>query len=454
MAFSLAAQTQTGDESRLNQYGMEVERIPMVAESRNGIMVFESWDQQTRFWFDIRVQLDGAVFFGTKDWMNPIGNNASIRRARIGIKSQINRHWYGEIDTDFSNGFFELKDAIIQFSTCDWQFRGGNFKEEFSMEQLTSSRYLPMIERPMVISAFAPSRHLGVDAKYRNKWFYGAGGVFFQEIAGPEEATWVQDANQDLGRSQGVSFTGRLVFNPLWKDLWNGIHIGGAVSHRTPKTSVDPRQLGGFRYDSRNATSINRKKYIDTDRFPGVTRNELLWNVELAGHYRGFRAQAEYIQMNNNIKDGTGVVNGVDFSGIKRYTFDGWYAMAGMTLFGGEQRYNMGGAKFTQPTRGRSWGDIELLLRYDYLNLNDRNLFGGSGENYTFGVNYYVNDNVKFVLNYQYSQNDRYANGRGRYFSGLTADGVPTADYTQIDAAKGKAGVRIQMLALRMEIDF
>lgn len=448
LAVSLMAQVIEDD--RFNQYGVKVNRVGMQAESRDGIMVFESANQQIRFWFDIRVQLDGAVFFGTKDWMDPIGNNVSIRRARFAIKSQISKNWYGEIDTDFSNGFFELKDALIRFNKCNFEISAGNFKEDFSMEQTTSSRYLPLMERPMAVQTFAPSRHVGIDVKYRYNWFYASVGGFFQIIDGSETGTWVQDANKDFGRSQGYSYTGKIVLNPVWQNNWAGLHIGGGASYRTPKTDADPRDYGGFRYSSRNSTSINRKKYLDTGRHPGVTDFEFLWNAELAGHYRGLRVQGEYIQMNNFLKDGlTGM-----YAGINKYSFDGWYAMAGIVLFGGEQRYNIGDSKFTQPTRGRNWGDIELVARYDYLNLNDKNIYGGAGENYTFGINYYVNENVKFVLNYQYSQNDRYANGKGDYFIGVDASGTPTKDYKIVDAAKGKGGVRFQMIGLRMEIDF
>ena len=447
---AVGAFAQADEEVRYNQYGVRVNRIPLETEARDGILVFENAKQNFRFWFDIRVQLDGAVFFGEKDWMDPIGDNASIRRARFAVKSQINKHWYGEIDTDFSNGLFELKDAVIRYNNCAFEVSAGNFKEDFSMEQTTSSRYLPMMERPMVVQAFAPSRHLGIDVKFRKDWFYASAGAFFQIIDNDETKTWVEDANKDNGRSQGYSYTGKVVFNPFWKDIDRGIHIAGGASYRTPKTDADPREYNGFRYSVRNSTSINRKKYLDTDRHPGVTDHEFLWNAELAGHYRGLRVQGEYIQMNNYFRENrTGM-----YEGIKNYTFDGWYAMAGIMLFGGEQRYNMGDAKFTQPTRGREWGDIELLVRYDYLNLNDRNIYGGAGQNYTFGINYYVNDNVKFVLNYQYSDNDRYANGKGDYFIGLDAAGAPTKDYKIVDAKKGKGGVQYHMLGLRMEIDF
>jgi phosphate-selective porin OprO/OprP len=434
-----------------NQYGQEVGNVlSLKPEARDGIVVLENERNKFRFWFDVRVQADGAVFFGEEDWMDPIGNNASIRRARIGIKSQLSEHWGGEIDTDFANGAFEIKDALLRYNNGRFGVKAGNFKEDFSMEMTTTSRYLPMMERPMVVQTFAPSRHIGANVTWRRNWLYLSGGVHFQALEGQEAATWIEDAEKDQGYNQGMSYTGKMVLNPLWNKDGYGVHLGGGLSYRTPKTDIDPREYGGFRYSSRNATNINRKKYLDTDRHPGVTDHELLWNAELAAHYKGFRFQGEYISMTNHLKKNLGG----DYAGIKSYNFGGWYAMASYLLFGGEQRYNLGESEFTQPSRGREWGDVELVARYDYMDLNDRNVYGGSGENYTFGVNYYVNSNVKFVLNYQYTKNDRYANSKGDHFVGLDTAGNPTKDPTKVDMPKGKAGVRYQMLGLRMEVDF
>ncbi|MDL2319864.1 OprO/OprP family phosphate-selective porin [Alistipes sp. OttesenSCG-928-B03] len=443
-AFGAYAQLADND-ARYNQYGTRVNRMSLQPEARDGILVFESQNQTFRFWFDIRVQIDGAFFFGEKEFMDPIGNGISIRRARFAVKSQINENWYGEIDMDLSDGEFELKDALIRYSTCNWEFSLGNFKEDFSMEQTTSSRYLPMMERPMAVQAFAPSRHLGLDAKFRKNWFYMSAGAFFQTIDNLETSTNVKDNNKDFGRSQGVSFTGKVVFNPWYKDAWRGLHIGGGASYRTPKTDVAKGDYPSIRYDVRNSTAINRKKYTDTDNIKDVDKM-FLWNGEFAAHYRGLRLQGEYI--------GNNVIMLNKAADNRTKVFGGWYAMAGVVLFGGEQRYNMGDAKFTQPTRGRWWGDIELIARYDYIDLNSKDIYGGAGQNFTFGLNYYFNENVKFVLNYQYSWNDRYANGRGDYKVGYTAEGNPTSDYKLVDAAKGKAGIRYNMIGMRMEIDF
>jgi phosphate-selective porin OprO/OprP len=318
---SLSAQVES-DTVRYNQYGVAVSRTPLKVEARDGILIFESANQDYRFWFDVRVQMDGAMFFGKRDFMDPIGNGVSNRRTRFSIKTQVTKDWYGEIDTDLANGVFELKDALLRYTGLDnWDFSLGNFKEDFSMEQTTSSRYLAFIERPMAVQAFSPSRHLGLTARYSGDWLYGSAGIFFQIIDNIETSTFVEDNNKDFGRNQGYSYTGKVVVNPL-HEIGRGLHIGLGGSYRTPKTDVSTTEYGGIRYSVRNSTSINRKKYLDTDVIPNVD-HELLGNIELAGYYGGFRFQSEYLANKVFIDNNAPATVNKDAK-----TFDGWYAQA------------------------------------------------------------------------------------------------------------------------------
>ena len=123
-------------------------------------------------------------------------------------------------------------------------------------------------------------------------------------------------------------------------------------------------------------------------------------------------------------------------------------------LFGGTQRYDANGGKYTKIKPGKKWGDIELCARYEYCNLNYQNISGGSAEAFTVGLNWWVNNNVKMQVNYQYNNNDRFANGKGKLFVGTDAAGNPTKDPNKVALPSGKGGVDYHMLAVRFEIDF
>ena len=441
MFFSVNIMAQEEEEVRVNQYGVEVDRQELHAEAQNNILVLESKDRNYKLWMDNRVQADGATFWGLNPDYDKIGNGVSLRRVRFAVKAKVAKDWYGEVDMDMADGEFELKDAIIEYSGVkNMEFTLGNFKEDFSMERTTSSRYLQFIERPMVTQTLAPSRHLGFQAAYLRNHFRATMGVFFQTIAGSEEAGYVKDNNKDFGRSQGYSFTSKVGWMPYTKDRTMGLYIGGKASYRTPKTDEATNDYGGLRLSTRSSTSINRKKYLDTDVIPNVDHH-WLYGLEGAAYYRGLKIQSEWIGTHVTAKD-------------KNYNFGGSYVQLGYLLFGGNQHFNVAEGEFTSPGRGRKWGDVELNLRYDYIDLNDNGVWGGSAQNWAAGLNFYINKFFKFAINYQHTNHDRYANGKGKLLVGHDAAGNPTADFTKVVDPKGKGGVSYNMLAVRFEIDF
>ena len=447
-----AAFAQKTDQA-VDQYGNKVDVKEVTASDRDGILVFESKDKDYKFWFDSRVQVDFGHYFGAQEWADPIGSGASIRRARFAVKTQITPDWYGEVDMELANGSFELKDAIVRYNGLEnWQFSVGSQKPDFSLSRNTSSRYLEFLERPMVVSAFAPSRHLGVFAKYSNKYFFGSASILFQEIEGQETRDFVEDNNKSYGMDEGLSYIGKVVVRPVNETNY-GIHIGGAVMYDQPKTSDELGAYAGTRFSCRNATNISRKKYIDTDDIKNTDHN-LIATAELAGHYDGLRIEGAWMADWTYMNPEKVVLD-------KPYHFQGWYVEGGCLLLGGKQSYDSDGAKFNRVRCGESWGDIELALKYEFLNMNDyegrptdQAIFGGSAELYGAALNFYFGKNVKMALNYQYVNNDRYANGKGKLYVGLDADGNATKDFTKVVNEAGDAGVNYHMLLARFQVAF
>ncbi|MBN2668008.1 MAG: porin [Bacteroidales bacterium] len=428
--------------TRVNQYGKSIsQRTPIDVENRDGILVFESADKKFKYWFDSRLYFDGAYFFDENAY-NPIGNGVNVRRARFAIKANLWQNWYGELDLDFAGAVMELKDAYLKYTTDNqkFNFKIGNFKEGFSMESTTTSRYLMFTERSLV-NELAPSRHMGVNGTYSDQLFTAIAGVHFQKVGEAEEVAFTEAKNKDDGIDEGISFTGRLAIHPkIGENLL--VHVGGGASYRTPKTSWETERA--FRLSTRSLTTINRKKYLDTDEFSAID-NQFLTGAELAFAYKNIMFQGEYMMTQFN-----------RFEGYENAKFDGFYAQAGYLIFGGNYNYNNGEAEFTQVTRGKEWGDLELAIRYDYLNLNDfeAQIYGGSAQAYTIGLNYYVNDNVKFMLNYSILDHDRYANGKGKLNVGHDVDGNLTSDYKTIIEEAGTAGDDFGFIQARIEIDF
>lgn len=133
--------------------------------------------------------------------------------------------------------------------------------------------------------------------------------------------------------------------------------------------------------------------------------------------------------------------------------FDGGYAQASYA-FGGRRKYLPGTGAYSgvipdHPLSlsldnglGGGWGALEVAARYSYVSLNSHvtagipqsttgGVFGGNQHTETVGLNWYVNSNVRFMLNYLHATVDK-----------LAANGTT------------QGGVRIDALALRSQVAF
>jgi phosphate-selective porin OprO and OprP len=433
---------------RFNQYGKVVNRNPMIVEEREGYLVMESIDRDYKLWLDLRVQTDGAVFFG--DVYNPIANGVEIRRARIAFKAELPGNFEAEIDMDFADGLADLKDAFLLYSaTPRLDIKVGHYKERFSMEQNTSSRYLTFMERPTALRTIAPSRHIGLQFHYYRPYVIAVGGIHFQP-AGDYEVVQNRKDNYAAGHNEGYSFTGKITGLPFYHQKDRGLHLAVSGSYRTPKTHDD---IDNVRFDARSNININRKKYIDTDRINRVSNYQLA-NFELAGYLNNIKFASEYIMAKVNRYEA--LVNGEQTGTLPSENFSGFYIMSSMMLFGGQMVYNYYQGEFTMPERGRSWGDIELGVRYDFSDFNSRpdGVMAGQGEGLTIGLSYYTPKNVKLMINYGYLNFDRYANQRGRLFIGTDANGNLTRDPLLATEPTGKGGENFHFLGFRAQVSF
>ncbi len=431
----------------VNDYGQEVGvRVSLNPESRDGILMLSSTDKRFKYWFDNRVYFDGAVYFGDNTYQgqdNAIGNGVNIRRLRFAMKTIIWGHWGGEIDFDFGNNAVDIKDAYIRYIGNNWQIKAGNFREPFSMETMTTSRYITFMERPYATEQ-APSRHLGIAYKTFTNHIFFEGGVFSSNIAND----LIRDQNKSKGTNAGWSVTARFAWAPIKKDR-QVLHFGVAGSYRTPKIQEIGDPINSFRYGENAETEINRKKYIDTDWMEDC-QTKILFGTEAAYAVKNFRVQGEYIITRiqrdvNEVPDGEGKVK-----------MGGFYVMGAWLINNADYYYNMGDAEFSQiDFRDVYKSAFEVAVRYSYMNANTFKdgsdityLPGGAGETYTLGLSYYFNYNVKIMLNYAYVNHDRWADGKGKYKTfDIDSEG-------QDITPTGKGGIDFSTLQARIIIAF
>jgi len=312
------------------------------------------------------------------------------RRLRIFMSGEGYGVYEYKLQLDFApeNNEIEYKDMYVGIKELPalHHLRFGHFKAQYGLEELTSSKYITFMERSLPTGVFAPSRQLGMG-------FYRArdddsvlvqGGIYWD----------TRDFDVDheiIDRNQGTLLVGRAVATPYYcEDGRHFVHVGaGAYWLDSAEDSVRFRA---------------RPEVHEGDRFidSGTIAADDYWsyNLEAAVVWGQFSAQAEYFYADVDDTD---------------QSFHGAYVYASYFLTGESRAYKRSSGSFdrVKPLTNFwivrdlncdhciGWGAWEVVARWSYLDLTD-GLGGNAGElnNYTLGVNWYWNPNVRMMFNY------------------------------------------------------
>jgi phosphate-selective porin OprO/OprP len=317
-----------------------------------------------------RVQMDAA-------WHNEdgseMGNGTEFRRARIYLQGKMFHDWGYKLQYDFTgSGRGGIRDAFLTYNGFDHiEFKAGNFKDPYMLQEQTSSKYITFTERALV-DAFASGRHLGVMASAKYKHWTAAVGLFGKEVN-----------TASKGKDEGWGVAGRATYAPI-NEKTRVIHLGFAGDYRNTGDTE------AVRFKQQPETHISGVNIVDTGTIAGVD-NYLHLGAELALVEGPLSAQAEYVW--TTVERDTG--GDVDF--------DGWYVQAAYFLTGESRRYKKGKFSGVSPKSvvGRNgFGAWQLAARYSTIDLNDGDIRGGDAENMTIGLNWFPTSTLRFSGNY------------------------------------------------------
>ncbi len=371
------------------------ESVPLGAEERNGKLVFSSTDGDFQWWFDSRIQIDGAIY---NENLNPISNGTVFRRLTFAMKATLWRNWQAEVDVDFGENVLDLRDmwARYTFPKVNLSLQAGNFKEPFGMERLNSSRLLTFLERSTVTNAMALGRRIGFMGRTWTDY-----GQFSLGVFGHEAGTKIDKGTRD----EGYSTNARLTFAPINRHGEN-LHIGLSGSYKTPEvTSELPANT--IEIATRTETYVDDLKRLHTGDITDVNYY-LRYGAELMGIYGPFYFQSEYLATQVNRWYGKSVVS-----------LGGAYATVAWTITGETRYYYVDEGEVGPVEEPKNeWGALELAARYSVLDLSDEDIRGGVGKQWMFGLNYYPNLNFKIQFNYSLVDLSDDATSKGRIVGG------------------------------------
>lgn len=309
-------------------------------------------------------------------------DGVEIRRARLYFSGLIYGNVEYKLQFDFAGGEAALKDAYLCLTDFPlgelWM---GHFKEPFSLDELTSSKYITFLERALP-NIFAPSRNTG---------------FMLHNVASDERMTaaiGVFRDTDDFGEKVddgGYNITGRVTALPIFENKGaNLLHLGAAYSYRNPDDSV--------RYRQRPEAHLT-DRFVDTGSFASDQVD--LLGLEAAWVKGPLSLQGEYM-----IADADRLGSGSDVK------FNGYYVQASYFLTGEHRSYKTSEAAFSRIKPKKNYsagvgpGAWEVKARYSGLDLSDSDIAGGELNDIAAGVNWYLNPNTKIMWDYVHADKD------------------------------------------------
>jgi len=429
-----------------NAQGEELAKPKGPKVTTNGGLKVESEDGQFSFQPIGRLHVDGAWYDQDQTHM---GDNIQVRRARLGMTGKMFGDFMYKVEADFApntgtsnnqfgssgSGSVSMKEMWIRYiGLPDTEFTVGNVAVPFGLENYTSDNFFTFLEEALPSNTFAPQRLLGATATYTQPNWSLASGVYGKSVDSATNFTTTGAGATTDGDEQFV-FTARGTFDPISEkskdnnvtDQTELVHLGlgffyDAPSDETVDFGTRPESnvtLAKFLNTQTKISNLNPGALDDVQHFYEI-------NPEVALIYGPASLQGEYYYVPvsqgqpGNCPRATGVVGGTSAGAITcpNVTLSGYYAQASYFLTGESRNYNPAIARFDRVTprnnvgHGGGWGAFELTARISNLNFDDGAQFQkGEETDYTLGLNWYLNPNIRLMANYIWVQNNASALG-------------------------------------------
>ncbi len=398
----------------------------------NNGMTFESPNKD--FWFHVggRTQIDGVFLQAPGNSLNGAGGIGSqdavdFRRARLRLEGTM----YEVIDWCVEYNFVGAQNlnppspatpsTIANVPTPTdlwWNFRQvpllgnftiGNIKEPFGLERLESSRFLDFMERSFNQDAFiAPSNNgfapgiLTWNYGESRRWTYAVGlfknVLFTPYVFGVGNGDYAAD--------------GRMTFLPYYDRASNGRYLWHVGLGGTYRENQDGQIRFRARGSLRNGPDALNPVWADTGTYRALAEGILVPETAIVAGPWLFQAEYTAAWATRSVS-AANVPIGTTF-------YDGYYVEALCFLTGEHRLYdNQKGlfgrvipfenASFIRRAGGRPifmTGAWQAGVRYNALNLNNKAINGGQLYDITFGLNWFLNPNMKMQWNVTMTHRD------------------------------------------------
>ena len=317
---------------------------------------------------------------------------------------------------DFGQGRTVIQDAYVtgRFKP-EFQVTAGKFKAPVGLERLQSSNDIRFVSRAFPTS-LAPNRDLGLQAAGKladNRVSYAVAWLNGSNDGASSEAFGDVDLNDDK------EWAARLFAHPFAGSdnfALRGLGVGIAGTYTDQAGTATQPLLPTFRTPAQ-ATFFRYR----AGTTPTIADGERTRLAPQFYYYVGsFGLLGEYTEVSQDVSRTTA-------AGLRADSVDStaWQLAATWLLTGEEASFRGIKPSSVFSVGNDGWGAFELAARYHQLTIDDRAFAGGADSfadpavsarkatGYTLGLNWYLNPNVKWVLNYEHTSFEGGAPGGG-----------------------------------------
>ena len=376
----------------------KAKEAPTVSASAKDGFSIQSADKSFRLRLRGYVQADGRFFLDDSE--DKSIDTFTLRRVRPILEGTLGKYAGFRIMPDFGEGKTVLQDAYADVNISPLaSIRAGKFKAPVGLERLQSGTDIAFIERGYPTSLL-PNRDVGVQLSggvASNALTYAV-GIFNGVVDG---------GSADADSNDAKDVAGRLFLQPFITsdhDALTGLGFGLAGTVGDPEGTQSAPGLASYK-------SVGQQTF-----FSYRTGTNLASTVVADGNQTRVAPQAYYYVGSFGLL-GEYALSSVDVKkGDKTETLDndGWQLVASYVLTGEKASFK-GVTPFSSfdPANG-TWGALEVLTRVGELNV-DSNAFGDfadpkksaeTASSWGLGLNWYLNKNLKFSLDYDQTSFD------------------------------------------------
>ncbi len=331
---------------------------------------------------NFEASLGGRIHFDAYSFDKDVASTTDtteFRRARLTLAGKA-YGWEYKMEQDFAAGtnLDGIRDMYIARKMMGGKLTIGHFKPYRSMEELTSSNEILMMERPSTSAT-------GI---YSGRQFQQGVGYL---RAGDNYTFGVSAFNMRTtpsARAEGVGFSARGTWAPIDTGTTT-LHLGGSYSHENLNRG-NPNLSAVSHYAGRRGPS---QTMVTTTAGAGSNESQIdTFGLEAAFRNGPLFLQSEYARASYGQANGTS------------QDVDAYYVQGSFMLNGGLKAYKGATGVFGSPKVGES-GLWELTARYDVM--ENKDITDMKTTSALIGLNYYINPNMRVMLNYTKGKNDK-----------------------------------------------